>query len=92
MSERNRNFLIGVIIILVAVVLAVYSWINLPDVVATQPANFSTGAPPVPKIFAVALPTVLMAMFAYLGSKGETKVFWGSLIGVALHILFWVTN
>jgi hypothetical protein len=32
-----------------------------------------------------------MVMFGYLGSR-ERKLYLGSLIGVALHVLFWVTN
>lgn len=90
-KDRVTHILISSGIILAAMVLAVYSWMVLPDMVSTQPASISTGAPPVPKLIAVALPTVLMGMFAYLGPK-ERKLYWGSLIGVLLHILFWMTN
>ena len=34
---------------------------------------------------------ILAFMFGYLGGK-DRKMYLGSLIGVALHILFWVTN
>lgn len=88
---RTINLMISALIIVVAIVMAVYSWMNLPDIVATQPANFATGAPPVPKFIAVALPTMLMVVFAYLGNK-ERKLFFGSLIGVVTHILFLLSN
>ena len=90
-DDRVQNFLIMALIVIVAAGLAVYSWLVLPDMVATQPAAFSTGAPPVHKLFAIGTATVLMVMFAYLGGK-ERRMYLGSLIGVALHILFWVTN
>ena len=90
-DERVKNFLIQAVIIVAAIALAVYSWFVLPDLVATQPAGLATGAPPVPKIVAVALPTVLMVMFGYLGPKDQ-KMYWGSLVGVVLHVLFWMTN
>ena len=90
-DKRVQNFLTMAFIITVAAGLAVYSWIVLPEMVATQPAAFSTGAPPVHKLVAIALPTALMVMFGYLGST-ERKMYLGTLIGVGLHILFWITN
>ena len=90
-DDRVQNFLIMAVICIAAAGLAVYSWIVLPDMVATQPAAFSTGAPAVHKLFAIGLSTALMVMFGYLGSR-ERKLYLGSLIGVALHVLFWVTN
>ena len=90
-DDRVQNFLIMAVIVIAAAALAVYSWMVLPDMVATQPAAFATGAPPVHKSFAIGLCTVLMVMFGYLGGK-ERKMYLGTFIGVALHILFWVTN
>ena len=55
-DQRVQHFLIMALIVIAAAALAVYSWIVLPDMVATQPAAFSTGAPPLPKLFCVALP------------------------------------
>ena len=90
-DQRVQHFLIMALIVIAAAALAVYSWIVLPDMVATQPAAFNTGAPPLPKLFCVSLPMVLMVMVGHLGSK-DRKMYWGSLIGVVLHILFWLTN
>ena len=88
---RATDFLMAAIIFIAAAVLAVYSWMVLPDMVATQPAAFSTGAPAVHKLFAIGLATALMVMFGYLGGK-ERKMYMGTFIGIALHILFWLTN
>lgn len=90
-DDRVQNFLIMAFIVIAAAGLAVYSWLTLPDMVATQPAGLSTGAPPMPKVFVIGLATALMVMFGYLGGK-ERKMYMGALIGVALHMLFWVTN
>ena len=90
-DERVQNFLIMAVIVIAAAALAVYSWMVLPDMVATQPAAFSTGAPDVHKAFAIGTATVLMVMFGYLGGK-DRKMYLGTFIGVVLHILFWVTN
>ena len=90
-DERVQHFLIMVAIGIAAAALAVYSWLTLPEMVATQPGAISTGAPPVHKLFAIGLATTLMVMFGHLGSK-DKKMYYGSLIGVALHILFWLTN
>jgi hypothetical protein len=43
------------------------------------------------KFVAVGIPSALMVVFGYLGQQ-ESKLFLGSLIGVAMHILFWLTN
>lgn len=90
-DPRVVNLLISAVIIALAVGLAVYSWTVLPDVVATQPAVFNTGAPPVSKFVAVGMCTALMIVFAYVGNK-ERKLFLGSLIGIAMHIAFWLSN
>ena len=90
-DPRVKHFLIMAAIVVAAAALAVYSWITLPAMVATKPAGFSTGAPAMPKLVVVSLCTVLMVLFGHLGSKDQ-KMYLGALIGVALHILFWLTN
>lgn len=90
-DERVKHFLIMAGIVIAAAALAVYSWITLPAMVATQPAGFATGAPAMPKLVVVSLCTVLMVLFGHLGSKDQ-KMYWGSLIGVALHVLLWMCN
>ena len=90
-DPRVKHFLIMAAIVVAAAALAVYSWITLPNMVATQPAGFSTGAPAMPKLVVVALCTVLMVLFGHLGSK-DRKMYMGTLIGVALHVLLWMCN
>ena len=90
-DPRVKHFLIMAAIVAAAAVLAVYSWITLPAMVATQPAGFSTGAPAMPKVVVVSLCTVLMVLFGHLGSKDQ-KMYLGALIGVALHVLLWMCN
>ena len=90
-DPRVKHFLIMAAIVIAAAALAVYSWITLPAMVATQPAGFHTGAPAMPKLVAVALCTVLMVLFGHLGSKDQ-KMYYGALIGVALHVLLWMCN
>ena len=90
-DPRVKHFLIMAAIVVAAAALAVYSWITLPAMVATQPAGFATGAPAMPKVVVVSLCTVLMILFGHLGSKDQ-KMYLGSLIGVALHVLLWMCN
>ena len=90
-NESMLRHLLTLGLAALTVIMAVYSWSILPAVVATQPAAFQTGAPQVPKFVAVAIPTMLMAVFTYLGQR-ETKLFLGSLIGIAMHIAFWLSN
>ena len=90
-DPRVKHFLIMAAIVVAAAALAIYSWITLPNMVATQPAGFSTGAPAMPKVVVVSLCTVLMVLFGHLGNKDQ-KMYLGSLIGVALHVLLWMCN
>ena len=90
-DPRVKHFLSMAAIVVAAAALAVYSWITLPAMVATQPAGFSTGAPAMPKVVVVSLCTVLMILFGHLGSKDQ-KMYLGALIGVALHVLLWMCN
>ena len=87
----RMKMLVSVLIIIAAVVMGIYGWTILPDMVATQPERFATGAPMVHKFGAVGIPSALMVVFGYLGQQ-ESKLFLGSLIGVGMHILFWLTN
>ena len=90
-DPRVKHFLIMAAIVIAAAALAIYSWVTLPAMVATQPGGFNTGAPAMPKLVAVALCTVLMVLFGHLGSKDQ-KMYLGALIGVALHVLLWMCN
>lgn len=91
LKEKKENIIIAAAVIAIAAVLAVISWLILPELVETQPAFFKTGVAPVPKIFAVLFPFGLTTFFA-VGAVGYRKQFPACLFGYALYILFWVVN
>ncbi len=88
-EKKDLIFAVGAIVI--AVVMAVISWMILPASVATQFQGMSTGAPNVPKLVAVALPLVITVVFAVQSLKNHDslKV---CLVGYAANILFWLSN
>ncbi len=89
-SEKKRlRLAIGAIAI--GVIMAVISWVILPDSVATQFKGLSTGAPNVPKLVAVALPLVITVLCAVQSLKipDSLKI---CLVGYAANILFWISN
>lgn len=97
MQNENANAkkirMIGAAIaILIAVVMAVYSFMTLPDMVATQFEGFmNTGAPDVPKLVAVAVPFLVTSVFA-VKSVSEPKSIFLCLFGYGVNILFWLSN
>ena len=77
--------------IAIGVIMAVISWMILPDSVSTQFKSLDTGAPNVPKFVAVALPlgiTIFSAVQA-LKIPDSIKI---CLVGYAANILFWLSN
>lgn len=87
----NRSIALAAGAIIIGVVMAVISWMILPDMVATQFESMSTGAPDVPKIVAVALPLAITGIFAVqsVKNKESLKI---CLVGYAANILFWISN
>lgn len=90
-KERVENVIIAGIAIFIALGMAIYSWFILPDYVATQPSFMSTGAPLLPKFFAVAFPFGLTTLMAALGVN-HRRQFLLCMLGYALNILLWVMN
>lgn len=90
-KEDKKAIILAAGAIVIGVVMAVISWIILPDMVATQFKEMSTGAPDVPKVVAVALPLVITGIFAVqsLKNKDSIKI---CLVGYAANILFWLSN
>ena len=76
---------------MIGIVMAVISWMILPDSVATQFQSFDTGAPDVPKFVAVALPLAITLFSAVQTFKypDSIKI---CLVGYAANILFWLSN
>ena len=77
--------------IVIGIVMAVISWMILPDSVATQFKGMSTGAPNVPKVVAVALPLGITVFSAIQSFKvpDSIKI---CLVGYVANILFWLSN
>lgn len=90
-TPDNKSLLLVAGAILIGVVMAVISWMILPDSVATQFKGMSTGAPNVPKIVAVALPLGITVVCAIQSFKipDSIKI---CLVGYAANILFWLSN
>lgn len=89
-EEINRIIKAGGLI-LVAMVMAVISWMILPDAVSMQFPGLTTGAPAFPKFVAVLIAFIFSAVFSVLSVKYEEGVKY-AFIGYALHILYWVCN
>ncbi len=90
-KEKRKNIIMAGIAIAIAVVMAVISWMILPDMVATQFSGFDTGAPDVPKLVAVALPLIITSVFA-IQSINRSECLKICLVGYAANILFWISN
>ena len=75
----------------IGIIMAVISWMILPDSVATQFKSMDTGAPDVPKFVAVALPLAITLFSAVQTFKypDSIKI---CLVGYAANILFWLSN
>ena len=89
-EEINRIIKAGVLII-IAIVMAVISWVILPDTVIMQFPGLQTGLAPFPKFLAVLIAFGFTALFSVLSVKQEEGVKY-AFIGYALHILYWVCN
>ena len=91
LRQDKISLLLAAGAILIGIIMAVISWMILPDMVATQFKGMSTGAPDVPKLVAVALPLAITGIFAVqsLKNKDSLKI---CLVGYAANILFWISN
>ena len=87
----NKSLILAAGAIVIGFVMAVISWMILPDSVATQFKGMSTGAPDVPKVVAVALPLGITIFCAVQSLKipDSIKI---CLVGYAANILFWLSN
>ena len=90
-GQNKKALILAAGAILIGIVMAVISWMILPDMVATQFKGMSTGAPDVPKIVAVALPLVITGVFAVQSLKNRESIKI-CLVGYVANILFWLSN
>ena len=90
-NSDNKSLLLVAGAIGIGIVMAVISWMILPDSVATQFKGMSTGAPNVPKVVAVALPLGITVFSAVQSLKipDSIKI---CLVGYVANILFWLSN
>ena len=90
-KDEVNNILIAGGMVLISVVLAVISWLILPDMVSMQFKGLQTGAPALPKLFAVLIAFGFSAGFSVASARMEEARRY-AFIGYALHILFWISN
>ena len=76
---------------LIGVVMAVISWMILPDAVSVQFKGLQTGVPSFPKLLAVGIAFVFSSAFSAMSVKYEEGVKY-TFIGYGLHILYWICN
>ena len=86
-----KRLIVAAILMVVAIIFSVISWIILPDAVATQFKGLQTGAIALPKILAVLIAFAFSAAFSVLSVIQEEAVRY-AFIGYGLHILFWICN
>ena len=88
----KERIIVAAVVMLISLVMAVYGWMTLPDMVATQFEGFlNTGAPKVSKIIAVAVPFLMNGVFTWR-SLSEPKSIFICLVGYIVNILFWLSN
>lgn len=90
-QEDMKRVMIAGGLFLVGVVMAVISWIILPDAVSMQFKGLQTGVPAFPKFLAVIIAFAFSSAFSFASIKYEEGVKY-TFIGYALHILYWICN
>ncbi len=87
----NKRMILAAGAVLIGIIMAIISWMILPESVATQFKGMSTGAPAVPKIVAVAIPLVITVVGVVQALK-LPEAFKICLVGYVANILFWISN
>ena len=88
--DKNRLFAAAGSMLAI-VVMAVISWMWLPDWVMVQLPSLQTGAPLLPKVVVMLFPIALTTMFAVLSFKKEEATKY-SLLGHLFFVLVWICN
>ena len=89
-DDMKRVMIAGGLFI-IGVVMAVISWIILPDAVSMQFKGWQTGVPAFPKFMAVLIAFGFSSAFSVLSVKYEEGVKY-TFIGYGLHVLYWICN
>lgn len=90
-EDKRVNIIIAVVAVLIAIVLAVYSWQVLPEQVSNQLHGLDTGVATIPKFIAVLFPFGISTASAVL-SVNYRKQAVVCLVGYAMSILFLIFN
>ena len=90
-KDIMKRIMIAGALFLVGVVMAVISWMILPDAVSTQFAGMQTGVPAFPKWLAVLIAFGFSSAFSVLSVNYEEGVRY-TFIGYGLNVLFWICN
>ena len=90
-DDYMKRIITAGVLLVIAIVMSVVSWMILPDTVSMQFQGLQTGAPPFPKFLAVLVAFGFSAVFSVLSVKYEEGVKY-AFIGYGLHILYWVCN
>ena len=91
---KKSTAVVTVCLITVSVILAVISFLILPDVVTVQVTVSGDVGNTMPKLFAVALPFAISIIFAVMyGRKDDNKRYlFLSLLGIAIYVITWAMN
>ena len=90
-DDYMKRVITAGVLLIIAIVMSVVSWMILPDAVSMQFKGLSTGAPAFPKFLAVLIAFGFSSVFSVLSVKYEEGVKY-AFIGYGLHILYWVCN
>ena len=90
-KDVYKRIIIASILVLVGIVMAIISWIILPDAVMMQFPGLQTGVPAFPKFLAILVAFGFTAVFSVFSVKQEEAVKY-AFIGYVLHILYWICN
>jgi hypothetical protein len=90
-KDVYKRIIIASILVLVGIVMAIISWIILPEAVMMQFPGLQTGVPAFPKFLAILVAFGFTAVFSVFSVKQEEAVKY-AFIGYVLHILYWICN
>lgn len=91
---KKRSVVIMTSLIVVSAILAVISYLTLPDMVTVQVTLSGEAGNRMPKLLAIAVPFGLSVISALAyGKKSENvKYLLLSLLGMAIYIITWLVN
>jgi len=90
---KNKKILLTISIILVAAILSIVGWLNLPETLVLQITVSGEAGTTLPKIAGLAIPFLLSALFAVLYYlHGSKKYLLISAIGIVMYGVIFLMN